>query len=179
MSDDLDQFLAVRSAKKQEQEQQTQRQQERKVREIALFAASGKAEWQRLQEAVITLTEGKTVDGERFHWNPNPRTPSLILGKVAAAFSYRGESNGILDGCRIVFGRKGDYQQYADNPPLEPVVWHLEFATDGEGQGIMWMIERRRETICHSRDLASAISNQLVKYHDSYEEALGRWDPFE
>src|SRR5689334_3698861 len=119
MSDDLDKFLAARSGKKREQEQQAQSQREQEAQRLRLFADSGKTEWRRLQEDVKTLAEGKSVDGEIFHWNPNPHSPSLILGKVAAAFSYSGENSGILEGCRIVFGRKGDYQQYADDPPLE------------------------------------------------------------
>jgi hypothetical protein len=179
MSDDLDKFLAARSGKKREQEQQAESQREQEAQKLRLFANSWKTEWRRLQEDLKTLAEGKSVDGEAFQWNPNPRTPSLILGKVAAAFSYSGENDGILEGCRIVFGRKGDHQQYADDPPLEPMVWHLDFATNAEGREIMWMIEGRHETICSSRDLVSAISKQLVKYHDSYEEALAQWNPFE
>jgi hypothetical protein len=178
MSDDLEKFLAARSAKKLEQEQQHERQREHEAQKLSLFAASGKTEWQRLQEDLKTLVEGKSVDAQSFQWHGNPNSSSLILGRVAATFSCNGESNGVIHGCRVVFGRKGDYQQYADDPPLEPIVWHLDFATDTDGRKIMWMIDERPDTASNSRDLASAISKQLVQYHDNYEQALAQWSPF-
>src|SRR5437588_9238655 len=138
MSDELEKFLAARSAKKRDQERQDERQHEQESKKINLFAASGKTEWQRLQEDLKALVEGKSVDGQSFQWHSNPNISSLILGRVAATFSYNGENNGVMHGCRVVFGRKGDYQQYADDPPLEPIVWHLDFATDAEGRKIMW-----------------------------------------
>lgn len=179
MSDDLEKFLASRSAKKVEQEQQDQRQREQEARRLNLFAASCKTEWQRLQEDLKTLVEGKSVDGQSFQWHANPNSSSLILGRVAATFSYSGESNGVIHGCRVVFGRKGDYQQYVDDPPLEPTVWHLDFTTDAEGRKVLWIIDQRPGSARSSRDLASAISTHLVTYHDEYEQALAQWSPFD
>jgi hypothetical protein len=168
MADELEQFLAKRTTEKQSADQEAQRQRDEELKIQQLFATSGKTEWQRLQEDVKAVTAGKRVDGETFQWQGR----SLVLGSVAATFMFDMEVNGILQGCKVVFGRL-PFGAYADEPRIAPEVWCLDFYTN-DGSHILWTIDERPGMARPPKDLALSISTRLVQYHDEYEASYGR-----
>lgn len=113
----LDQFLAKRQAKNSDADLKDR-----------LLRERGVQMWDELKQAVKATAERVgSIDGNPLEWNDYP---FLKLEYVAATFTPGVLMDGVLQGCRVIFGRIPT-AMYIDDNRIATKIWELSLAVSG------------------------------------------------
>ena len=129
----------------------------RKVRSAGVAA---NVEWAGLQELVTRIASQTETTGARFRWRSSGH--HLILGAVAASFTFAQESEGTIHGTRIVFGTVPGL--YGGQSSIGPKVWDV-VPMSHDGRTIVWSVDGRG--LFRSEQLAAEIVRKVVELHST------------
>ena len=152
----LDQFLAKR--------QQTSTDADMKNR---LLRERGVQMWDELKQAVKATAERVgNIDGNPLEWS---EFPFLKLEYVAATFTPGVLMDGVLKGCRIIFGRIPN-AMYVDDNRIAAKVWELLLSVS-ENE-LVWNVTGDEIVGIPTTALAEQTIMRLVEYRDAYRAAF-------
>ena len=133
------------------------------------LASETKKEWERLKILVSQFTaHNKGIGTNRFTCAKSiSGEPCLTLGNVTAAFSSRGEHNGIPQNCKILFTRKErtlvlDSHLAAQTWSLQPEIVRNDF---------VWRI-RELGKVFSPGLLVEEIATQLTRHQLNYQKQV-------
>lgn len=120
--------------------------------------AAASMEWVSLQELVTRIASQTETGGARFRWRSSGH--HLILGAVAASFTFAEEMEGTIHGTRIVFGRVPGL--HGGQPSMAPKVWDV-VPMSHDGRTILWSVDERG--LFRSEQLAKEVVREVVNLH--------------
>ena len=151
----LDQFLAKRQAKNADANLKDR-----------LLRERGVQMWNELRQAVMeTAKRVGSVDGDPLEWN---EYPFLKLEYVAATFTPGVLMEGVLQGCRVIFGRIPN-AMYVDDNPIPTKIWELSLSISGDE--LAWNVNGDEIVGVPTTILAEQTIMRLIEYRDAYRVA--------
>jgi hypothetical protein len=154
MSSDFDQFMKDREAEKANQR---------------TLAEDTEAQWDLLKSLSRSVSDGKTIDGHAFTWGEQCGDDFLQLNNVAAIFR-RSQKNQRLQNYQIIFDRHSPSPTavFLHRMRIASKVWSCEPKME-EGS-FVWSVSELGKSYS-AEDLSNSIAEELVRYHEEYEEA--------
>jgi transcriptional regulator with XRE-family HTH domain len=152
----LDQFLSKRQEKNTDADMKNRLLRERGVRM-----------WDEFKQAVMTTAKRVgSIDGNPLEWSDYP---FLKLEYVAATFTPGVLMDGVLKGCRVIFGRIPN-AMYIDDNPIATKIWELSLSVSGNE--LAWNVTGDEIVGIPTVTLAEQTIMRLVEYRDAYRAAF-------
>ena len=159
MPSDFDQFMKGREAERENQR---------------TLAEDRDAQWDLLKSLTRSVSVGKVVDGQSLEWGALYGDDYLQLKNVAAVFRLRQKSPQLRD-YQVIFDRHSRSPTgvfHDDRSRIASKIWAC--APKMEGGSLVWYVSEL-ERHFSAEELSNRIAEELVKYHEEYEDAYKSW----